>query len=100
MMNNFNLQINKLKNEIEFAIKNKYSIKIYYTDVIDENNENIEWKYPPYIVKNYVTDKIILEIENYFKNFKNYLIVMYLQNEDIIHKIPINLPINTFTPKN
>ena len=55
--------------------------------MVDQNNENIEWKYPPYIVKNYAIDKIILEIENYFKNFKNYLIVMYLQNEDIIHKI-------------
>lgn len=96
-MNNFNLQVNKFKKEIKFAIKNKYSIKIYYTDMVDQNNENIEWKYPPYIVKNYAIDKIILEIENYFKNFKNYLIVMYLQNNNIIHKIPINLPIYTFT---
>lgn len=92
-MNSFNLQVNKFKTDINFAIKNKYSIKIYYTDEINDNTNNIIWKYPPYIVKNYITEKIITEIESYFKNFSNYLIVMYFEGDDITHKIPLNLPI-------
>lgn len=91
-MNKFDLQVSKHKNEIDFAIKNKYSIKIYYTDEFKDLNDKIVWKYPPYIIKNYITDKIIVEINNYFKNFKNYLIVMYLESDEITHKIPLNLP--------
>jgi|TARA_B100000886_G_C20126990_1_gene368296 hypothetical protein len=84
----------KLKNDIDFAIKNKYSIKVYYTDNknINYNDSTINWLYPPYIVKNYVPEKIILEIESYFKNYNDLLIVMYFENDDIIHKIPLNLP--------
>ncbi len=93
-MSSFISQIEKFKNDIEFAIKNKYSIKIYYTDEINYNSSKIEWKYPPYIVKNYISDKIITEIDNYFKNFTNYLIVMYFEGDDIVHKIPLNLPID------
>ena len=92
-MNSFNLQVNKFKADINFAIKNKYSIKIYYTDEINDDTNNIYWKYPPYIVKNFITEKIIAEIESYFKNFSNYLIVMYFEGDDITHKIPLNLPI-------
>ena len=86
------MNILRFKNDIEFAIKNKYSIKIHYTDEIDYSNNDITWKYPPYAIKNYIIDKIILEIENYFKNSDNYLIVMYFEGDDIIHKIPLNLP--------
>ena len=92
-MNSFNLQVNKFKSDINFAIRNKYSIKIYYTDELNDDTTNINWKYPPYIVKNYITEKIIAEIESYFKNFSNYLIVMYFEGDDITHKIPLNLPI-------
>ena len=74
-------------------MKNKYSIKIYYTDEIIEDADYINWKYPPYIVKNFITEKIINEIENYFKNFEYYLIVMHFEGDDIVHKIPLNLPI-------
>ena len=91
-MNTFISKINQFKNDIEFAIKNKYSIKIYYTTDIDYDNNSITWKYPPYIVKNYISEKIILEIDNYFKNFNDYLIVMYFEGDDIVHKIPLNLP--------
>lgn len=86
------MDISKFRNDIEFALKNKYNISIYYTDDIDLKNNNVNWKYPPYQVKNFFVDKIILEIENYFKNSKDYLIVMHLQGNDIIHKIPLNLP--------
>ncbi len=88
------MNLSRFKSDIEFAIKNKYSIKIHYTDEIDYQDNNIIWKYPPYIVKNYIIDKIILEIENYFKNSNNYLIVMYFEGDDIVHKIPLNLPTN------
>ena len=88
------MNISRFKSDIEFAIKNKYSIKIHYTDEIDYSKNNIIWKYPPYSIKNYIVDKIILEIENYFKNSENYLIVMYFEGDDIIHKIPLNLPKN------
>ena len=92
-MNSFNLQVEKFKSDISFAIKNKYSIKIYYTNELNDNTDNINWKYPPYIVKNFITDKIVNEIESYFKNFNNYLIVMYFEGDDITHKIPLNLPL-------
>ena len=82
----------KFKNDIEFALKNKYNILVHYTDEIDYENNEIKWKFPPYIVKNCFADKIINELENYFKNSNNYLIVMYLEGDGIIHKIPLNLP--------
>ena len=62
------MNIQKFKTDLEFAIKNRYSIKIYYTDDIDVDKHIINWKYPPYIIKNFVVDKIISEIENYFRN--------------------------------
>lgn len=92
-MNSFSLQVDKFRSDIDFAIKNKYSIKIYYTNEINDDTSNISWKYPPYIVKNFITEKIINEIESYFKNFNSYLIVMYFEGDDITHKIPLNLPI-------
>jgi len=92
-MNSFSLQVDKFKSDIDFAIRNKYSIKIYYTNEINDDTNNISWKYPPYIVKNFITEKIISEIESYFKNFNSYLIVMYFEGDDITHKIPLNLPI-------
>ena len=73
----------KYKDVIEFAMKNKYSIKINYTDEINYENNDIVWKYPPYYIKNFLTDKIITEINNYFKNF---------ENNGFVHKIPLNLP--------
>ena len=82
----------KLKNDIEFALKNKYNILVHYTDDIDYKKNEIKWKFPPYIVKNCFADKIVNELENYFKNSNNYLIVMYLEGDGIIHKIPLNLP--------
>ena len=82
----------KYKDLIEFALKNKYSIKINYTDEIDYDNNEIVWKYPPYYIKNFVIDKIIEEINNYFKNFDDMLIIMYFQSNDFTHKIPLNLP--------
>ena len=88
------MNIQKFKTDLEFAIKNRYSIKIYYTDEIDVDKHVINWKYPPYIIKNFVVDKIISEIENYFKNSLDYLIVMYFEGDKIVHKIPINLPNN------
>ena len=39
VMDSFSKKINALKNDIDFAIKNKYSIKIYYTDESIVNNE-------------------------------------------------------------
>jgi hypothetical protein len=92
-MNSFSLQVDKFKSDIDFAIKNKYSIKIYYTNEVEDDTYNISWKYPPYIVKNFITCKIINEIKSYFKNFNSYLIVMYFEGDDITHKIPLNLPI-------
>ena len=91
-MDSFIKKINTFKKDIDFAIKNKYSIKIYYTDEINYEKNEIIWKYPPYIVKNYITDKIILEIINYFKNYTEYLIVMNFEGDNIVHKIPLNLP--------
>ena len=88
------MNIQKFKTHLEFAIKNRYSIKIYYTDDIDVDKHIINWKYPPYIIKNFVVDKIISEIENYFRNSLDYLIVMYFEGDKIVHKIPINLPKN------
>ena len=88
------MNIKNFKQEIEFAIKNRYSIKIYYTDEINFNKKKLDWKYPPYVIKNFDVDNIILEIENYFKNSLDYLIVMYFEGEDIVHKIPLNLPNN------
>lgn len=88
------MNIQKFKTDLEFAIKNRYSIKIYYTDEIDVDKHIINWKYPPYIIKNFVVDKIISEIENYFRNSLDYLIVMYFEGDKIVHKIPINLPKN------
>ena len=93
-MDSFSKKINNLKNDIDFAIKNKYSIKIYYTDEVSDENDKLNWKYPPYIVKNFVTDKIIQEIINYFKNYTDYLIVMNFEGDNIVHKIPLNLPKN------
>tara|TARA_A100001015_G_scaffold320383_1_gene446559 strand:- start:4538 stop:4801 length:264 start_codon:yes stop_codon:yes gene_type:complete len=87
------MNIDKFKVDIQFAINHKYSIKIHYTDEIDYSKNNVTWKYPPYIVKNCITEKIISEIENYFKNSNDYLIVMYFEGNDIVHKIPINLPV-------
>ena len=49
----------KFKNDIEFALKNKYNILVHYTDEIDYENNEIKWKFPPYIVKNCFADKII-----------------------------------------
>jgi hypothetical protein len=82
----------KYKDVIEFAMKNKYSIKINYTDEINYENNDIVWKYPPYYIKNFLTDKIITEINNYFKNFENMLIIIYFENNGFVHKIPLNLP--------
>jgi len=82
----------KYKDLIEFALKNKYSIKIEYTDEINYDNNEIVWKYPPYYIKNFIIDKIIEEINNYFKNFDEMLIIMYFNNKDFVHKIPLNLP--------
>tara|TARA_B100001093_G_C25967228_1_gene651675 strand:+ start:148 stop:417 length:270 start_codon:yes stop_codon:yes gene_type:complete len=89
------MNLTKFKNDIEFALKNKYDIIVHYTEEINFINNTIIWKYPPYVVKNCISNKIIVELENYFKNSKNYLIVMYLKGNGITHKIPLNLP-NTY----
>ena len=81
-MDSFILKINSFKKDIEFAIKNKYSITINYTDEINYENNIVSWKYPPYIIKNFIADKIISEISNYFKNFDNYLIVMHFEGKN------------------
>ena len=94
-MDSFILKIHSFKKDIEFAMKHKYSIIINYTDEIDYENNIVTWKYPPYIVKNFLADKIIYEIANYFKKFDNYLIVMHFEGDNITHKIPLNLPCNT-----
>lgn len=85
--------LEKCKDIIEFAIKNKYIIKINYTDEIDCDEKNINWKYPPYLLKNYFINMVIDEIITYFKNFENMLIIMNFEKNDFIHKIPLNLPI-------
>ena len=59
---------------------------------INYDNNEIVWKYPPYYIKNFIIDKIIEEINNYFKNFDEMLIIMYFNNKDFVHKIPLNLP--------
>ena len=84
--------LNKYKDLIEFAVKNKYSIKIKYTDEINFDNNEIIWKYPPYYIKNFIIEKIVEEVNNYFKNFENMLIIMYFDNKEFFHKIPLNLP--------
>tara|TARA_B100001287_G_C22448121_1_gene419141 strand:+ start:201 stop:485 length:285 start_codon:yes stop_codon:yes gene_type:complete len=84
--------LNKYKDLIEFAVKNKYQIKINYTDEINYDNNDIVWKYPPYYVKNFMIDKILIEINNYFNNHNNMLIIMYFENSEFTHKIPLNLP--------
>lgn len=91
-MESFIKKISTFKKDIDFAIKNKYTIKIFYTDEINYDNNEINWKYPPYVVKNYITEKIIQEIINYFKNYTKFLIVMNFEGDNIVHKIPINLP--------
>lgn len=88
------MNFSKYKKDIEFAIKNKYKIEVHYTDDIDYVNNNINWKYPPYQIKNFLIEKIVLEIENYFKNSNDHLIVMYFEGNNVIHKIPLNLPKN------
>ena len=94
IMDTFKLNTKKFYKDIEFAIKNNYVIKIFYTKEINYDLDNkIIWKYPPYLVKNCIIEKIINEIDNYFKNSNDYLIVMYFEGDDIIHKIPLNLPI-------
>ena len=91
-MDSFINKINTLKKDIDFAIKNKYTIKIFYTDEINYDKDEINWKYPPYVIKNFITEKIIQEIINYFKNHTKYLIVMNFEGDNIVHKIPLNLP--------
>lgn len=91
-MESFTKKISTFKKDIDFAIKNKYTIKIFYTDEINYDNNEINWKYPPYVVKNFITEKIIQEIINYFKNYTKFLIVMNFEGDNIVHKIPINLP--------
>ena len=81
-----------LRDNINFALKKKYSIEIHYSDEIDLKKNRVIWKYPPYIVKNMLTDKIIDELINYFKNFNNYILVMHLIGNQIKHKVPINIP--------
>ena len=41
-MNSFSLQVDKFKSDIDFAIKNKYSIKIYYTNEINDDTSNMQ----------------------------------------------------------
>lgn len=86
------MNLSKYKKDIEFALRNKYRIKVHYTDEIDYFNNIINWKYPPYQIKNFLIDKIIQEIENYFKNSTNFLIIMYFEGDNVVHKIPLNLP--------
>lgn len=86
------MNISKYKNDFEFALKNNYKIKVYYSDEIDLKKNDVNWKYPPYQIKNFLVDKIILEIEDYFKNSLDFLIVIYFQGQDFTHKIPINIP--------
>ena len=82
----------QFKKDIEFALVKKYSIQIYYSDDIDFENNTINWKYPSYQIKNILIDKIIEELEIYFKNFKDFIIVMHLIGSELTHKIPIHLP--------
>tara|TARA_Y100000813_G_C23857919_1_gene209737 strand:+ start:208 stop:483 length:276 start_codon:yes stop_codon:yes gene_type:complete len=81
-----------LRDNINFALKKKYSIEIHYSDDIDLKKNKVVWKYPPYIVKNMLTEKIIDELINYFKNFNNFILVMHLVGDQITHKVPINIP--------
>jgi len=90
-MNLYN-HTNILRTNIDFALKKKYSIKIYYSNEIDYKKNNIIWKYPPYLIKNCNTNKIIDELLNYFKNFEDFVLVMQLNGDNIVHKIPIHLP--------
>ena len=80
------------RDNINFALKKKYSIEIHYSDDIDLKKNKVVWKYPPYIVKNMLTEKIIDELINYFKNFNNFILVMHLVGDQITHKVPINIP--------
>lgn len=83
---------NSLKTNINFALKKKYSMKVFYSDDIDYKKNTVKWKYPPYLIKNCITDKIIEELLNYFKNFEDYILVMHLTGDNIVHKVPIHLP--------
>ena len=83
---------NTLRNNISFALRKKYSIKVYYSNDIDYKKNVIKWKYPPYLIKNCNIDKIIEEIENYFKNFEDFILVMHLIGDNILHKVPIHIP--------
>lgn len=85
-------QKNSIKNNIEFALKKKYSIKVYYSDDIDYKKNIVLWKYPPYQIKNCNSDKIIDELLDYFRNFEDFILVMHLTGDNITHKVPINLP--------
>ena len=89
---NLNDKTNSLRTNINFALKKKYSMKVYYSNDIDYKKNTVEWKYPPYLIKNCITEKIIDELLNYFKNFEDFILVMHLTGEDIVHKVPIHLP--------
>ena len=44
---NLNDQTNSLRTNIEFALRKKYSIKVYYSNDIDYKKNTITWKYTP-----------------------------------------------------
>lgn len=89
---NLNDQTNSLRTNINFALKKKYSMKVYYSNNIDYKKNTVEWLYPPYLIKNCTTEKIIQELLNYFKNFEDFILVMHLTGDNITHKVPIHLP--------
>lgn len=84
--------INLLRENIDFALKKKYSIEVHYSDEIDLKKNEVNWKYPPYLIKNVLTEKIIDELIVYFRNSENFILIMHLKGDAIVHKVPINLP--------
>ena len=86
-------QKNLLRDNINFALRKKYSIQIHYSNEIDFKKNIVIWKYPPYIIKNMLVEKIVEELISYFKDFEDFILVMHLIGDNIIHKVPINIPL-------
>lgn len=87
------MDFRKFIKEIQYAIDNNYMIEIEYSDDYSLEDHIINWKYPVYKIKSRNINKIIQNLNKYFVNYDNYIIIMILKNKDIKHKIPIYLPI-------
>ena len=88
------MDIIKFKNDIYEALKNKYTIEIHYSNCINFKEKTINWKYPPYKIKSTNLEYIVDEIQTYFKNFLDFVIIMHIfYKNNLVNKIPLNIPI-------